>query len=465
MSSTDKERKTKDLINHLAVSIKTAQIHHLNNIAVINAIKKMLTILNSLLSEGAVTLELVGEFFHVNGNRIRYSMDYIFNYDFLIREFKKRELGTIVFEDILQEEDIKALLTALMSSGFSETPFETLFEAFEEIQNISIKKLRKIRDDTTELNRKKIIKKTYFNAVLLTKEISNKISSGEKISLKKAKRVMETIANQITEEESMLIGMTTIKDYDEYTYHHSVNVSILSIALGQRIGLARKTLTELGLSALLHDIGKIEVPKEILNKPIEFTEEDWKIIMKHPVWGAHAIFKMKGIDTSSMSAFISAFEHHLNYDLSGYPKLKNRLTQNLFTRIIAIADQYDAMTSSRVYSRIPVPPDKALSIIIDRSSTQLDPYLLKIFINMVGIYPLGSLVMLDTNELGLVFDSNTNPDFSDRPRLFILVDSSGKKTKNIVDLMEKDKEGNFKRNIVKTLDPNQYKINLAEYLL
>lgn len=465
MSSTDKGKKPKDLINCLAVLIKTSQIHHLNNIAVINAIKKVLTILNSFLSEGTVILELVGEFFHVNGNRIRYSMDYIFNYDFLIREFKKRELGTIVFEDILQEDDFKALLTALMSTGSSETPFETLFEAFEKIQNISIKKLRKIKDDDIELDRKKIIKKTYFNAVLLTKDISNKISLGEKISLKKAKRVMETIVDQIIEEESMLIGMTTIKDYDEYTYHHSVNVSILSIALGQRIGLTRKVLTELGLSALLHDIGKIEVPKEILNKPIEFTEEDWKTIMKHPVWGAHAILKMKGIDTSSMSAFISAFEHHLNYDLSGYPRLKNRVTQSLFSRIIALADQYDAMTSSRVYSRIPVPPDKALSIIIDRSGTQLDPYLLKVFINMVGIYPLGSLVMLDTNELGLVFDSNTNPDFIDRPRLFILVDSEGKRTKNMVDLMEKDKEGNFKRNIVKTLDPNQYKINLAEYLL
>lgn len=82
-----------------------------------------------------------------------------------------------------------------------------------------------------------------------------------------------------------------------------------------------------------------------------------------------------------------------------------------------------------------------------------------------GIYPIGTLVMLNTNELGLVFENNTNPDFIDRPRVFIVVDCTGKKTKNTVDLMEKDKEGNFKRNIVKTLDPNQYKINLAEYLL
>lgn len=465
MTATNRERITRGLINYLAVAMKTAQLHHLDNIAVLNAIKKFLAILNPLLSEGAVTLELVGEFFHVDGSRVRYSMEYIFNYDFLVREFKKRDLGTIVFEEVLKENDIKGLLSALISSVFSETSFEKLFDTLEAIPNISIMELKRVKDDNVEINRKKIVKKTYFNAVSLTKSISNRIGSGEKISLKKAKRVLESITNLIIEEESMLLGMTTIKDYDEYTYNHSVNVSILSITLGHRLGLSRKTLLDLGLSALLHDMGKIEVPKEILNKPIDFTEEDWEIIMKHPAWGALAVFRMKDIDKSSMSAFICAFEHHINYDLSGYPKLRKKIKQHLFSRIITISDQYDAMTSSRVYSRIPIPPDKALSIIVERGGTQLDPALMKIFINMIGTYPLGSLVMLDTNELGLVFESNPNPDFSNRPRLHILIDSKGNKTKNTVDLMEKDDKGNFKRNIVKTLDPNQYKVNLAEYLL
>ncbi len=227
----------------------------------------------------------------------------------------------------------------------------------------------------------------------------------------------------------------------------------------------KKILTELGLSALLHDIGKIEVPKEILNKPTEFTEEDWRIVRKHPIWGAWAILKIQGINPSSMNAAVSAFEHHLSYDLSGYPKLKNKMTLDLFSKIITIADQYDAITSSRVYSRIPQPPDKALSIMVERSGTQLDPYFLKIFINMIGVYPIGTLVMLNTQELGLVFESNTNPDFTDRPRVLVLVDSTGKKVEHMADLMEQDDQGNFKRNIIKTLDPNQYKINLAEYLL
>ena len=466
MPLTGKEKEPKDLINQLSVMIKTAQLYHTDNIAVINAIKKFSDILSPIVSEGEAALELVGEFFHLNGSRIRYSMEYVFNYDFLVREFRKNELGSITFTNVLNEDEIKKLLTALISADHSDIPFETLQEAANNIKNISIGKLRKIaQQESDELNRKKIIKRTYFNTVSIVKNISNKISMGEKTNLKKAKRLMEIIADQIVENESLLISMTTLKDYDEYTYYHSVNVCILSLSLGHRLGLSRKVLSELGLSALLHDIGKIEVPKEILNKPSEFSEEEWRIVRKHPTWGAWAILKIQGINPSSMNAAVSAFEHHLYYDLSGYPKIKSKIILDLFSKIITIADQYDAMTSSRVYSRMPQPPDKALSIMVERSGTQLDPYFLKIFINMIGVYPIGTLVMLDTNELGLVFESSTNPDFIDRPIVIVLVDSTGKNVKYTVDMMEKDDKGNFKRNIVKTLDPNQYKINLAEYLL
>jgi HD-GYP domain-containing protein (c-di-GMP phosphodiesterase class II) len=465
MSETNKVINAKDLINTLSVAIKTAQIHHIENVAVIDVINKFIFLINPFLLEEEVTIELVGEFFHVNQNRVRYSMDTIFNYDFLTKEFKKRELGTVTFDNTLKENDIKVLLAAFALTAVAEKPYEKLSQALEATRNIHIRKLKHIKEETSDVDRKEIIKKSYFNAVSLTKSISKKLSSGEKVSLKRAKRVMETIANLVIEEEAMLIGMTSIKDYDEYTYNHSVNVGILSVALGHRIGLPRKHLADLGIAALLHDIGKVEVPKEVLNKPREFTTDDWDIIMQHPVWGAHAVFRLRGMDTSSMSAFISAFEHHLHMDLSGYPKIKGGFKLNLFSKIISIADQYDAMTSARVYSRVPTAPDKALSLMIERSGTQLDTHLMKVFTTMVGVYPLGTLVMLNTNELALVFENNSNHDFIHRPRVYIIVDSEGRKTKQMADLMEKAGEGNFIRTIVKTLDPSQYKINLAEYLL
>jgi HD-GYP domain-containing protein (c-di-GMP phosphodiesterase class II) len=292
----------------------------------------------------------------------------------------------------------------------------------------------------------------------------SKLKAGEEVSMRKTKRVVESMVDLILEEEQLLIGMTSIKDYDEYTYNHSVNVSILSVALGQRIGLNRKALTELGIVALFHDIGKIEIPKEILNKSTNFTEHEWDIVKKHPFWGVRALLRMKKIDYTSIRSAITSFEHHMYSDLSGYPKPRQPLELDFYSKIVTLADNYDGMTSSRVYARIPVPPDKALSLMMEKAGTQLDPTLFKFFTNMMGVFPIGTLVMLDTKELGLVYQSGTM--FINRPQILVIINSKEEKVDGyVVDLTEKDSDGKFVRTIVKTMDPNRYKINLADYLL
>jgi HD-GYP domain-containing protein (c-di-GMP phosphodiesterase class II) len=330
-------------------------------------------------------------------------------------------------------------------------------------EGIEIDILKKIKEGESD-DRRKIIKKIYYNAVSFSKGVMTKIKAGEKVNIKKAKRIVESMVDQILEEENLLLGMTVIKDYDEYTYHHSVNVSILSIALGQRLGLNKKILTELGLVALFHDIGKIEIPNEVLNKVTNFTDDEWTLMKRHPWWGLKAILKLKGLDNTSIRSSIVAFEHHLNYNLSGYPKVKNYPELDFYSRIVSVVDQYDAMTSSRVYSRIPLSPDKALSIMMERAGAQLDPLLFKFFVNMVGVFPIGTLVMLDTKELGLVFESDVV--FADRPKVLIIINKNGERVNGpVVNLTEKGEAGDYYRSIVKTLDPNRYKINLAEYLL
>lgn len=464
--SEDREalKYSKDIINQLAVIIRTAQIHDVGNVAVVSAIDKFVTSINSLLREyNILTLELLGEFFYFNETRVRYAMEYLLNFDFLAREFKRRGLGSITFSGRIKGEDVKVFLRAFISSPYAQTPYEALLEGTSTIDSISVGPLKKIVEEG-DFDIRRVVKKTYFNAVSFTKGVITKIKSGEKVSIKKAKRVVESMVDMILQEEELLLGMTAIKDYDEYTYHHSVNVSILSIALGQRIGLNRRALTELGLVALFHDIGKMEVPPEILNKPTNFNDDEWRIIQKHPFWGVRAILKLKGLDNTSIRTAIVAFEHHLNYDLSGYPKITRSLNLDFYSRIVSLADQYDAMTSSRVYSRIPMSPDKALSVMMERAGTQLDPLLFKFFINMIGVYPIGTLVLLDTKELGLVYGAN--PVFQDRPRVLIIIDSEGKRVSGpIVDLTEKGEDGKYLRTIIKTMDPNKYRINLAEYLL
>jgi putative nucleotidyltransferase with HDIG domain len=457
-------RTGKDLVNQLSIVLRTSHIHDPDNIAVISVIDRFVSLVNALIvNERVISLELRGEYFYINDYRIRYSLEYLLNFDFLIREFKKRELGSLIFKDKITAEEVKVLVGALLSSPYAESSFDAIEEKMSNVRNISVEKLKKIVEEKS-LDPRKMVKKTYFNAVSYARGVINKIKAGEKVNIKKAKRVIENMVDQILEEEQLLLGMTAIKDYDEYTYHHSVNVSILSIALGQRIGLSRKTLTELGMVALFHDIGKMEIPNEILNKPSNFNDSEWNIIRRHPVWGVKALLKLKKLDPLTIKSAIVAFEHHINYDHSGYPRIRKDFELDFFSKIVSLADQYDAMTSARVYSRVPMAPDKALSIMMERSNTQLDPLLIKFFVNMVGVFPIGTLVMLHTKELGLVCESNQV--FPARPRVMIIIDEKGNRVKgHVVDLTEKNERDVYARSILKTMDPNKYRINLAEYLL
>jgi len=460
----DIARSSKDIINQISVVIRTANIHDAGNIAVLTAIDRFLATIHPLTANNTkLTLEVLGEFFYLNESRVRYSMEYLLNFDFLIREFKRRSLGSLIIDGGLTSEDMQTFVKAFLNAPFSVSPFDALSEGIAPLGSLSVGPLKKVVDEG-EFDVRRLVKRTYFNAVSYTKGVINKIKSGERVNIKKAKRVVESMVDLILEEEELLIGMTAIKDYDEYTYNHSVNVSILSVALGQRLGLSRKALTELGLVAIFHDIGKMEVPPEILNKPTNFNDDEWKIVKKHPFWGVRAILKLKGLDASAIRTAVVAFEHHLNYDMSGYPRVSKPLELDFYSKIVSLADQYDAMTSSRVYSRVPLAPDKALSIMLERAGTQLDPLLFKFFINMIGVFPIGTLVLLDTKELGLVYGGNTV--FQDRPRVLIIIDSSGNRVQgHVVDLAEKATSGKHLRTIVKTMDPNKYRINLAEYML
>jgi len=463
---TTSQAGLKSLINTLGSLIKTAQIHDASNSAYQAAQEKCLASVNGLLAQsGDVSISLVGAFVFVNEERLRYAHDSTLNLDFLVREMKKREIGNITFHRALSGPELADFVAAFNNSGYASEPFEDLRERIPE-EIISLDRLKKIVEE--QMDRRQLVKRTYFNAVSHAKGVMARVKAGEPISLRKTKRVVESLVKQLVEEEPLLLGMTSIKDYDEYTYYHSVNVSILSIALGQRIGLGRRSLEQLGVASLFHDIGKVEVPMEILNKPGGFNEKEWGVMKQHPRWGLRAILRLKGFDDTSAKSAIVAFEHHLHMDGSGYPAVKTALPPNLLTDIVTIADQYDAMTSSRVYARIPLPPDRALSTLQERAGTELNLALVKYFINMVGIFPQGSLVLLDTREMGLVFEPNPNPQLLHRPRVIVVIDAGGRRLATpdcfTVDLTEKDSSGTFKRSILHTLDPNKYRINLSEFL-
>ncbi|KKM17880.1 hypothetical protein LCGC14_1671290, partial [marine sediment metagenome] len=360
------ERVAKGIVNQLAAIIRTSQIHNPQNVAVLKSVDRLIDLLAVVFEEeSAANLELVGEYFYLNESRIKVSMDQLINFDYLVREYKKLGLGSVTFKSDVQADDIQAFLKAYLAAAFADEPFDELALDTAGIPCVTVA-LPRVEKEDKEDDIRKTVKATYFNAVSYTKGVFEKIKSGEKANMKRAKRAVQSMVDVLLQEEDLLMGMTAIKDYDDYTYNHCVNVSIVSIAMGQKIGLPKPQLQELGMVALFHDLGKMEVPAEMLNKPTSFTEDEWKIIKKHPIWGVRAILNMKGFDELSIKAGIVAFEHHIYTDNTGYPDRRYPHELDIYTRIVSLADQYDGMTSSRVYSRTPMSPEKALSLMMER---------------------------------------------------------------------------------------------------
>ena len=278
---------------------------------------------------------------------------------------------------------------------------------------------------------------------------------------------MQNAVNAILQDDSTLLGLANIKNYDEYTFNHSVNVAMYAIALGQRIGIPKKHLSHLGMAALFHDMGKTRISKEILNKTGKLSPEEWSIMRTHPVAGTELIMRMKEWGELSTRMIQGAFEHHLRYDLTGYPRLTRKRRISLLGRIITVADFYDALVRPRVYNRFPYVSEKILGIMLERSGKDFDPAIVKVFINMIGIFPLGTLVLLNTNEMGIVIQIQEDAELIDRPKVCLLYYGDGEYRKGkVVDLKERDDaSGDFKRSIVKTLDPNEYNLNVAEFLM
>ena len=178
---------------------------------------------------------------------------------------------------------------------------------------------------------KEAAKRTYAQSVAVTKEVINSVRMGQSPNIKKIKRVVQAIVDQILNDETSLIGLTTMRDYDEYTFTHSVNVCIFSVALGRRLGLSRSSSSTTSASAaLFHDIGKSRVPLDVLNKSAALTDEEWRAIAEHPWLGVLSLFQMRGTGRLPYRAMIVAYEHHMKTDLTGYPQaIRDRQIEHL----------------------------------------------------------------------------------------------------------------------------------------
>jgi HD-GYP domain-containing protein (c-di-GMP phosphodiesterase class II) len=308
-------------------------------------------------------------------------------------------------------------------------------------------------------------KKSYSRALAVLTGLNDKLSDGQAVNINKPRRVVQDMVEGLFQNENLLLSLSTIRDYDDYTCTHSVNVAILSMCLGKRIGLGKLQIMTLGLSALFHDLGKVDIPISLIRKTSQFTPDEYEIVKSHPLYSVLRILRINAEHTLKSRLLISPYEHHLGVDNSGYPHFGKASPMTLFGRIVAISDHYDALTSSRSYRPVPISPEQALDIMLKIAGSQLDPLLLKVFINMIGIYPMGTLLLLDSHEVGMVSETPPSSD-QGRPLCLILEKGDdGLRKGDMVDLSEKDLNGRFRRNILRCFHPSEFGLNPSDFLL
>lgn len=298
-------------------------------------------------------------------------------------------------------------------------------------------------------------KDVYASAVETIKEAMNVCKSGKAINIRQVRNVVSSLIDFARSDEPALLILTAIKNYDEYTYYHSVNVCILSLGMGMRLGFSEKSLNLLGCSALLHDVGKILVPTEILNKPQGLNEEEKEILKKHATRGAQILASLP--HPYEYSA-ITALEHHKRYDNIKSLSYDDSRRTHVFSRIVQIADVYDASASRRSYKK-PWLPSQSVHYLLMKSGSLFDPVLARIFTELVGLYPIGSLVEMNTRELALVVDLNSQ-DIR-RPKVKIIRDEANRDMEEPFEVeLAKDQS----RSIVNFLSPQENRIDIMKYI-
>lgn len=274
--------------------------------------------------------------------------------------------------------------------------------------------------------------KTRKDSEVLVKKTMLNYSFSDSLDVEAVKRTVNKIIDELLSNRDIIYNLAEIRKVDDYTFEHSVNVCILSLITGIGLGFNIDRLRELGTGALLHDIGKLFIPKSILLKPTHLTVDEFETIKKHTVLGYDAL---KNSGKVNLTTAYIAFGHHERYDGSGYPlQLKSDNIQ-IYARIVAVADVYDALTSDRVY-RKRLKPCEVYEYITSLSINHFDPKVIDSFVKYVTVYPVGTGVMLNTKERALVVRNNRHTPT--RPVIRIVNDEYFKKVKSFkeIDLSE-----------------------------
>ncbi len=259
-----------------------------------------------------------------------------------------------------------------------------------------------------------ISEETRIQAVNCIRDIMKNVTRDNVINAAPLSKAVDSIIDDLLANREMMLNLSDIRSYDDYTFSHSVNVTVISVVIGMCLHYPKNRLKDLGIGVLLHDVGKTRIPPDIINKPGKLTDEEYEIVKKHTWYGFETLRKSPGIRLTSAHV---ALQHHERQDGSGYPRSLKGDEIIEFARISAIADVYDAMTSDRCY-RKSIPVHKVCQYLAESSGAQFDSRILDRFIEKVALYPQGTRVTLNDGRSGIVTKQNSGVPARPVVRLF-----------------------------------------------
>ena len=458
-----------ELLIRFYVLNKIAKIHDPKNDAFQEQGRLLFGSLERLLAEEEedLCLRIRHSSLLLNSVRLKSSLGTYPIFKSVMDELRLRELDAVAFKPGLTLEELFRFMPIFARRDKKDGSTYARLQADLDAADTAHVALEKASELKTPSNLNRNTARIFFLSIVHLKESFQRNQKDQGIKVHTTRRLMQSIYNHIVDNESFVFGMTNLKNYDEYTLNHSVNVCLLATALGRRLGLNRGELVDLGIAAFFHDLGKLETPLAILNKPDKLDADEREIMEQHPFKGAEKLVLLKESRRLPLRAIHVAMEHHIKEDLTGYPRYFDKGDVNLFSKIVKVVDFFDAITTKRVYRTKVYTRSEALSLMLEQAASEFNPVILKAFINLMGAFPIGSLVVLSTGELAIVFELNPDPKLVLRPSVKLITDTAGNKIDgDVVDLTERDPAtGRFARTIAKALNPADYGVEVSDYFL
>jgi putative nucleotidyltransferase with HDIG domain len=457
-----------DLLIRLYIVVKIAKIHDTKNDAFQEHGRSFFDTLTRVLKdEEEAIFRVRHSALLLNGVRLKSSLGTYPIFKSVLEEFREREIDALGFKPGLTLDELYLFMPIFARKDRTGGSSYARLQAEVDAANVTHVMLEKASGFNSPSNLNRNTARIFFLGITHLKDSFRRNEKNEGIKVHTTRRLMQSIYNHIVDNESFVFGLTNLKNYDEYTLNHSVNVCLLATALGRRLGLNRGELVDLGIAAFFHDLGKIDTPIEILNKPAKLDANEREIMEQHPFKGAEKLVLLKESRRLPLRAIHVAMEHHIKEDLSGYPHYFKKGDINLFSKIVKVVDYFDAVTTKRVYRKDAFTRTEALSMMLELSGTEFHSVILKAFVAMMGLFPIGSLVALRGGEIGIVFGVNADPQLVLRPKVKLITDAAGNRIDGqVVDLAERDPAtGRFLRTIAGALRPEDYGIEIADYFL